>query len=122
MESTTMGHPKSESTKAPAGRTKNEVMRTKAVENSLGVGGDKDTDAPPLLSHLLAMAQKYQRLGQIRQAMDLYWELVDDYPESEAGNVARTTLLELAQRFERGGKLHVAREIYEHLLQLQVQA
>lgn len=116
MESTTMEQSKLEQSKTSSGKTKVAVMRTRTVEKSPGVGGDSDSVAPPLLSYLLEMAHKYQRQGLIRQAMDLYWKLVDEYPESEHANDARTTLLELARGYERDGKLHVAREIYEHLL------
>lgn len=114
MESTTMEQSKlsSETTKAAA-------IRVGTTEKSPTAGGGMDSVVPALLGHLLEMAHKYLRQGQIRQAMDIYWKFVDEYPESEQANDARATLLKLAQGYELDGKLHAARDIYEHLLQLQ---
>lgn len=121
MESTTTELPQPSSEK-----TKVAVRHTRAKEKSPGVAGDRTsvtatatataTPAPTLLSYLLEMAHKYQCQGKVRQAMDIYWKLVDQYPESEQANDARAMLLELARGYERDGKLYVAREIYEHLL------
>ena len=69
-----------------------------------------------VLDRLFAVAQAYRNDGSVRQAMDLYWELVEDFPETRQANDARKVLLELASQYEREGARHAARTIYERLL------
>ena len=53
-----------------------------------------------LLGRLLAMAHRYRSEGNLRQATELYWTLVDDYPGTSQANAARVVLLELWDRVE----------------------
>ena len=69
-----------------------------------------------LLKLLLAMAQRYRCEGKLREAMDLYWELVEDHPGTADAGAAKAVLLELAASYERNDASHMARSIYERLL------
>ena len=68
------------------------------------------------LDHLLAMAQRYQSEGNLRQAMAIYWELSEDHFETEQGLEAQGRLFDMAGYFENDGSRHQARAIYERLL------
>ena len=69
-----------------------------------------------LLERLLAMAQRYRGEGKLRQAMELYWELVEDHPGTAEAGAANAVLLDLAANYERDEAPHMARSIYERLL------
>ena len=68
------------------------------------------------IERLLAMSQQYRSDGKIREAMELYWELAEDHPQTDEAAVAKAMLLELATRYERNGAPHMARSIYERFL------
>ncbi len=69
-----------------------------------------------LLKRLLAMAQRYRKQGNLRQATELYWTLAEDYPGAPEADAAKAVLLELAASYEREGARHMARSMYERLL------
>lgn len=69
-----------------------------------------------LLDRLLVMAHDYRRAGNLNQAMEMYWSLLDDYPGTRQAQCAGTSLLEVAQGYERAGATHRARAIYTRLL------
>lgn len=69
-----------------------------------------------LLERLLAMAQRYRCEGKLREAMELYWELTEDHPETAEADAASAMLLELAASYECNDAPHMARSIYERLL------
>lgn len=69
-----------------------------------------------VLERLLAMANVCRSEGHHRQAMELYWELAEDYPGTPQSDAARAVLLELASGYEDSGARHMARSIYERLL------
>lgn len=68
-----------------------------------------------VLERLLSMAQAYRNEGSLRQAMEMYWELVEDYSGTPQADKARDVLLNLATSYERNGARHEARSIYERL-------
>jgi hypothetical protein len=68
------------------------------------------------LDHLLAMAHHYRREGNLRQAMELYWMLSEDYSGTPQSIEAEESLLELAERYERDDARHTARAVYERML------
>lgn len=86
-----------------------QASRPPASEEALSV--DQAT-----LERLLAMANAYRSEGHHRQAMELYWELAEDYPGTPQSDAARTVLLALASGYEGSGARHIARSIYERLL------
>lgn len=68
------------------------------------------------LDHLLAMAQRYHSEGDLRQAADIWWMLLQDHSETPQAQAAQDKLLELAHVYERHGYRHQARALYERLL------
>ena len=70
-----------------------------------------------VLRHLLALADRYRSEGARRQAMDIYWSLVDTHPDTREAGQARQRLLQLAGDFDQEGMHRAARDIYERLLQ-----
>jgi tetratricopeptide (TPR) repeat protein len=71
----------------------------------------------PILSHLLQMADGYRRNGSPKQAMEMYYELVERNPKSIEGQQARERLVDIAAEYEQQGLPHQARSIYESLLE-----
>lgn len=72
-----------------------------------------------LLTRLVLMAQRYRQQGQMRQATEMFWTLIKDYPETPESEVAKAELLKLAEGHERAGNLHMARGMYEQLMELE---
>ena len=64
---------------------------------------------------LLAMARRYETEGQVRGAMDLYWQLATEEGETAEGVASVDALLALAARYEREGSVRMARAMYERL-------
>ena len=72
-----------------------------------------------LIGRLLAMAHRYRSDGNIRQATEMYWTLVEDYPGTPQADAARAVLLELATSYERNDARHMARGMYERLMGME---
>lgn len=70
------------------------------------------------LDHLLAMAHRYRHEGQLRQAMEMYWMLLEDHSSTAQALEAQKSLLELADAYEREDERHTARAVYERLCDL----
>ena len=69
-----------------------------------------------VLTRLLGMADTYRATGSLRQAVEMYFELVRQHAESPQALQAEERLLEVAQNYEKAGELRQARGIYEQLL------
>lgn len=69
-----------------------------------------------LLDRLLAMAHDYRRTGDLNQAMEMYWSLLDDHPGTPQARRAGASLFEVAQGYESTGSKRMARSIYTRLL------
>ncbi len=69
-----------------------------------------------VLPRLLAMADAYYQDGLLRQAIEMYFELVRHHGDSPQARQAEERLLEVARAYERAGELRQARGIYEQLL------
>jgi len=69
-----------------------------------------------VLARLLGMADTYRDAGSLRQAVEMYFELIREHAESSQALQAEDRLLEVAQYYENGGELRQARGIYEQLL------
>jgi hypothetical protein len=69
-----------------------------------------------VLENLIGMADLYARNGSVRQAMELYFELVIEHDGSDQSILAYDRLVAIAQRYECRGELRQARGIYERLL------
>lgn len=98
------------------------VMGSSAVTPGSGAGKPEAGAAAnqALLGWLLTMAHRYRSEGNIRQATELYWTLVEDYPGTPQADAARAVLLELAEGYEHNQARHMARSMYERLLDLEV--
>jgi len=71
-----------------------------------------------LLDHLLGMADMYADNGSLRQAIELFFELVSDHEGTDHALLAGDRLMAIAQVYKDHGELHMARGIYERLLKL----
>ena len=69
-----------------------------------------------ILNRFLAMACDYRTEGSIFNAMELFWRLVEDYPDTQQAEESKNALLEIAMQYERDGLRHPAYAIYERLL------
>lgn len=68
------------------------------------------------LDHLLAIAHRYRKEGNLRQAMEMYWMLLEDHFGTAQSLEAQESLLELAESYERDDRRHTARAVYERIL------
>jgi hypothetical protein len=78
-----------------------------------------DVPPPPrsrALHRLLAMADMYLRADSLRQALEMYFDLIRSYPDTLEALQAEERVLEVARRHEEAGELHSARAIYEQLI------
>ena len=71
---------------------------------------------PEVLVRLMEVADRYLAANEIRQAMEMYWELVEQYEDTPQAQQARERLMEMAGHYERAGNQHQARGIYERLV------
>ncbi len=69
-----------------------------------------------ILARLLSMADLYRESGSLRQAVEIYFELLQEHAETPQGHRAEERLLDVARSYERSGELRQARGIYEQLL------
>jgi tetratricopeptide (TPR) repeat protein len=69
-----------------------------------------------ILARLLSMADSYRESGSLRQAVEIYFELIREHSETPQGHRAEERLLDVARAYERAGELRQARGIYEQLL------
>ena len=83
---------------------------------------DEDEDEPispqrrQVLEHLIGMADMYARNGSLRQAIELYFALVNEHGDTDQSVQAGDRLMAVAQQYESHGELRLARGIYERLL------
>ncbi len=77
------------------------------------------TAALTLLERLFAMAQRYRKEGNFRQATEMYWTLIGEHPDTPQAEAAKAELLLLAEGYERAGNLHMARGMYERMMDLE---
>lgn len=90
----------------------------------LEAGGAAETEASAvasqaMLGRLLAMAQRYRKGGNCRQATELFWTLAEEHSETPQADAAKAELLELAEGYGRAGAQRMARSMYERLLDLE---
>lgn len=79
----------------------------------------KRTVGPTILERLFAMAQRYRKEGNFRQATEMYWTLVSDHADTPQAESANAELMLLAEGYERAGNLRMARGMYERLMDLE---
>jgi tetratricopeptide (TPR) repeat protein len=69
-----------------------------------------------ILARLLSMADSYRESGSLRQAIEIYFELMHEHSETPQAERAEERLFDVARSYERAGELRQARGIYEQLL------
>ena len=69
-----------------------------------------------VLAHLLKMADGYLAAHAVRQAVAIYFEVLEEYGGTQEAGRAHERLLEIADRHEKAGEFHQARSIYERML------
>jgi hypothetical protein len=69
-----------------------------------------------ILARLLAMADGYREAGSLRQAIEIYFELIREHGDTPQGHRAEDRLFDVARGYERSGELRQARGLYEQLL------
>jgi hypothetical protein len=70
----------------------------------------------PLLGRLLKIADGYRAGRGIWQALEIYFRLIEEHPETPEGQRARQAVLEIGELHERNGAYRQARTLYERLL------
>lgn len=83
------------------------------------MSNELETSAPTMLERLFAMAQRYRKAGNFRQATEMYWTLVEDHDETPEADAAKAELLAMAEGYERAGNQHMARGMYERLMKME---
>ena len=66
---------------------------------------------------LLRMGNAWFEQNELRQALDVYLKIIDEYPGSEESKMAQTILLTIAQRYEHDGFLRLSMDVLERLEQ-----
>ena len=89
------------------------VFRASTLESA---GPAHSATSARILARLLSMADSYRESGSLRQAIEMYFELVREHAETPQGHRAEERLLDVARSYERSGELRQARGIYEQLL------
>jgi len=69
-----------------------------------------------VLDHLIGMANLYARNGSLRQAIELYFAVVNEHGGTDQSVQACDRLMAVAQQYENHGELRLARGIYERIL------
>lgn len=69
-----------------------------------------------LLARLLKMADGYRAANQVHQAIEMYFHLLERYPDAPEAAQAEERLIAIGDRLERGGELRQARSLFERLL------
>ncbi|MFO0891268.1 MAG: hypothetical protein U0790_19255 [Isosphaeraceae bacterium] len=77
---------------------------------------EEDHHRGRVLDHLIGMAEMYARGGALRQAIELYFEVLGDHGGTPQAGEAEDRLLAIAQHYEDQREFRLARGIYERLL------
>jgi hypothetical protein len=97
------------------------VVEAAQPDTGLKVVGDLDQNAPVvvvvpgLLPRLLNIANGYRVAGDLRQASDIYFTLVEEHPQTPEAARAWVLLLQIGEEYERQGETRQARSLYERL-------
>ena len=79
-----------------------------------------DRTAPPTaasaaLRLMLHQGTQWTSAGHFYQAIDIYYEIMQEYPENPEAREAQARLLKIADSFEDAGKYHQAIAIYRRV-------
>ena len=68
---------------------------------------------------LMRMGNAWFEQGELRQALDVYLKVIEEYPGSEESITAQAVLLTIARRYEQEGLLRLSLDVLERLEQTQ---
>jgi TolA-binding protein len=93
------------------------------MESQQRQGHEPDQWAPKDASQLaqeamLRMGRNLQAQGHVNEAMNMFVQLLEDYPDTQASDAAARALVDLAEYLEQNGAPHMALNIYRKLEQL----
>jgi outer membrane protein assembly factor BamD (BamD/ComL family) len=66
---------------------------------------------------LLRMGNTWLEKNELRQAIDVFLKITEEYPESDECNIAKLALLKISQRYEKEGELRLSLDVLERLEQ-----
>jgi hypothetical protein len=72
-----------------------------------------------LIGRLLGMANRYRLEGNLRQATEMYWSLLENHNGTRQAEAAKIALMDVAIGYELDDSRHMARSIYEDLLKYE---
>jgi len=76
----------------------------------------KERQQGRLLSLLIRMGDRYAKSGNPNQALDLFFSIIEEHPDSSQAAEAKDRLIAICEQFEKDGLMHHARALYERLL------
>lgn len=91
-------------------------LRTEVISPAPEPPGRRTTHRSRVRGRLLEMAESYEAANALHQAMELYFELVEEYRDTPEAIDAEDRLMDVARRYEQSGEPRVARGIYERML------
>lgn len=68
---------------------------------------------------LMRMGNAWFDKGELRQALDVYLKVIDEYPGTEESKTAHSVLLTIAQRYEHEGLFRLSLDVLERLEETQ---
>ncbi|MFI3222719.1 MAG: tetratricopeptide repeat protein [Methylococcaceae bacterium] len=68
-------------------------------------------------SFLLRMGNIWLDKNELRQAIDVFLKITEEYPDSDECNLAKLALLTISQRYEKEGELRLSLDVLERLEQ-----
>lgn len=68
-------------------------------------------------SFLLRMGNTLLEKNELRQAIDIFLKITEEYPDSDECNIAKSALLKISQRYEKEGELRLCLDVLERLEQ-----
>jgi len=98
---------------------KEEMDTTVNIEKIKDEGIVKHDDSgadPKVLVHLLRMADNYRATNSVNSAIEMYFMLLNDHPETVQAEKSRNNLMEIAENYQNQGLTRQARALYEQLL------
>lgn len=66
---------------------------------------------------LLRMGDAWFELGELRQAVDVYLKINEEYPDSEESEIAQSRLMAISRGYEQEGLLRLSLAVLERLEQ-----
>jgi len=101
--------------------SKTETVSASPAEKVVAAKATIDIEATTR-GFLLRMGNSWFEQGDLRQAVDTYLKIIDQYPGNEESKAAQAKLLAIAQRYEQEGTLRLSLDVLERLEQATLTA